>query len=539
LAVKNMFQEILKKKLRLCLILDDGPSSLSIPEQVILAIKNGISTIILKHKCREPDKLIPIEHAVNICKTNHILFIVSDDILLAKSISADGIILEKTGPSIPLIKSLLGEHVIIGKTIRLPNDSKQAISNLYDFFLSGPFFKTPNENYLTLLKTVLKKTSLPVVCFGRITDANYKQCIEQGAAGICIDHYITRSGTPQVPAEKIRLAIGSDARDLLTPWQDEFDLIEKLLLSSKSINCQSALVIPPGDDASLLSSLARPTITTDTQREGVHFRKEWQTYEEIGEKAVSVTLSDLAASFATPVAVFVNLSLTETISEDAVKTIYKGMAAALDRYGCALGGGNVSRAKELSLDLFAIGESYSTVYPARTQALPGEGIYISGPVGKARAGLFSLMRNDPDFPELIHAFKHPVARFDAARILFENQIKCVMDISDGLLGDITHIARASGVTVELDLSQASFSEQFFAFSKKYNQIPEKMALQGGEDYELMFTCRPETFDQIKKKLPEAFKAGHVKEFMGTSVIQPFPDIFSFQHGKNSIDTLSP
>lgn len=534
-----MLPESLKKKLQHCLILDDGLASLSIPEQVTLAIQNGFEAIILRHKYSHADTLLSIEHAANICKTNHILFIVSDGILLAKSLQADGILLEQTDPSIFLIKSLLGDHILIGKTITFPVASQQNLSQEYNFFLAGPLFEDSNENHLTQLKTISKKTDRPVVCFGGITDTNLKQCLEHGATGVCLDHFIFHSEKLQADTEKIRLAFGLDTRVVLPAWKNEFDLIEKLLISSHSITHPSGLIIPPGDDACLLASLKRPVITTDTQREGVHFRKEWQTYEEIGKKAVAITLSDLAASFATPVAVFINLSLPKTISEDAIKKMYTGIADALDIYGCVLGGGNIASAKELSLDLFAIGESYSEIYPARSLVLPGEGVYVSGPVGNARAGLFSLMHNDPAFPELIHAFKYPSARFNAARILFDNHIQCVTDISDGLLGDITHIAKASGVSIEIDLSHAPFSEQFLAFSTKYNENPQKIALQGGEDYELIFTCMPEAFDQIKKQLPLAFKVGAVKKFTGTHVIQPFLDIASFQHGKNSIDTPSP
>lgn len=314
---------------------------------------------------------------------------------------------------------------------------------------------------------------------------------------------------------------------------DEFTLIEKLLSRSRSLRHQGVLIIPPGDDAALISAIDRPVVTTDTHREGIHFRTDWQTYEEIGKKVVAVTLSDLAASFATPIALFVNLALPASISEEEVLSLYNGIYEALDQYGCALGGGNISQAGELALDMFAIGNCYSRYYPARSGAKPGDGVYVSGPVGSARGGLISLLHDDPDFPELIHAFKFSKARFDAAKILHDHKVQCVMDLSDGLLGDVTHMAKASSVTITLDPDLLPFSKELIALARKYNQIPEKLAFQGGEEYELVFTCTPEVFSQIQKKLPSAFPVGSVSRFKGTHVVQPFSDISSYQHGKKS------
>jgi thiamine-monophosphate kinase len=314
---------------------------------------------------------------------------------------------------------------------------------------------------------------------------------------------------------------------------DEFDLIEKLLSRSRRLKHQGALIIPPGDDAALLSSIARPVITTDTHREGVHFRTEWQRHQEIGKKAVVITLSDLAASFATPVALFVNLSLPGHVTLENADALYDGIFEALDQYGCALGGGNISRAGELSLDMFAIGDCYSGYYPARSGARSGDGLYVSGPIGKAKAGLLALIHNDPDFPELVRAFKFPEARFDAAKILYAHGVRCVMDLSDGLIGDASHMARASSVTITLDPAALRLPPELTLFSRKYNLSPEKVAFEGGEEYELLFTCTPDVFARIENQLPSAFQVGIAAPFSETYLIQPFPEISSFQHGKKS------
>ena len=312
--------------------------------------------------------------------------------------------------------------------------------------------------------------------------------------------------------------------------QDEFELIDRLLHSSQKVtNIAGAIKVPAGDDACLLNSLSFPVVTTDTQKEDVHFKREWQTPEEIGHKAVAVTLSDLAASYARPVSVFINLSIPPAVSTQFIEAMYRGIVDALEYYQCALGGGNVSRGKEFSVDLFAIGEGREDVFPKRSAATPGFGVYVTGPLGLARSGLEALQANDANFPGLVQKFKLPTARFDAAKILASHGVACVMDISDGLSGDATHMAKASHVTISLNLENLSFDEDFSDFCKKYGQDPMAMALAGGEDYELLFTCPPDIFNHIQKELPEAYPVGNCRSFQDQHVLHADINLSSFQH----------
>jgi thiamine-monophosphate kinase len=312
--------------------------------------------------------------------------------------------------------------------------------------------------------------------------------------------------------------------------RDEFKLIEKLLHSSQKVtSLAGAIRVPAGDDACLLTSLSFPVVTTDTQKEDVHFKREWQTPEEIGQKAVAVTLSDLAASYARPVSLFINLSLPPTVSTQFIEAMYRGITDALEHYQCALGGGNVSKGKEFSVDLFAIGEGSGDIFPKRSGAKPGFGVYVTGPLGLARGGLEALLANDADFPNLVRSFKAPQARFDAANILAVHGVSCVMDVSDGLSGDASHMAKASGITISLNLDNVTFDKELAAFCRKYNQSPMEMALAGGEDYELLFACPPDTFHLIQKELPESYQVGTCLAFQKMHVLHPEMGLSSFQH----------
>jgi len=315
------------------------------------------------------------------------------------------------------------------------------------------------------------------------------------------------------------------------PWNDEFGLIKKLLSSAPDwVWNKDRLKVPPGDDAALICPLTRPVITTDTQRERIHFRLDWQKPEEIGAKAVEITFSDLAASYATPVSLFVNLSLPPHISEHMVLALYSGIYRALTRYGCTLGGGNISGSDQLAIDLFAVGQGHEDIFPQRSNALADEGLYCTGPLGLSRAGMDALYRKDLSFKNLIDKFKSPTARFDAAMVLAKHRVACVTDISDGLIGDAQHIAAASNISIQIDTESCAVDSGLLSYCRTYRLSPQAMMLSGGEDYELLFTCHPETFHHIRQELPGVYQVGRCRPYEGQFLLNIPPDLHSYQHG---------
>jgi thiamine-monophosphate kinase len=275
-------------------------------------------------------------------------------------------------------------------------------------------------------------------------------------------------------------------------------------------------------------------LTTDCHREGVHFRRDWQTLPEIGYKAVVVTLSDLAAAYAHPRALFVNLTLPPDLAEADALALYEGIGQALDEYRTALGGGNLSRGRALALDLFAVGEGRDDRFATRRAARAGDFLYATGPLGMARAGLHSLEAGDGRFDDLVAAFKRPRARFDAAAVLAEAGISCAMDISDGLAGDARHMAEASGVSISLEIDRQDLSPALCAFCHCYGVDPVAFALVGGEDYELLFACSPERFATLAPRLPGALRVGRCLPRSATALVGPAAKIVSFQHGSGPV-----
>lgn len=525
----------LKRALRFYFITDEDVPGFSSVQQVHSAIRAGATIIQYRNKSFSSRFFEDVAAIRDICKCNAVPFIINDNILLAKAVSADGVHLGQEDEDPALAKRILGMQSIVGMSVSNMDELHHTDLSSCDYIGTGPIFPTRTKKDakktigLSGLNAVAMASPVPVVAIGGIDETTAASCIKQGAAGVAVISVITRAKNPFEKALQVSSACGCKPPSrVVSPWNDEFALIKKL---TKNMPAEPFLEVAPGDDACLLKSLNRPVITTDTQKEGVHFRFDWQTPQEVGSKAVEIALSDLAASYATPVSLFVNLTLPDYISEQIVETIYQGIKKSLLKHNCTLGGGNISLGLEVTLDLFAVGLGRDDIFPRRSSALPGYGLYCTGPLGLARAGLFSLIRKDNTFKELVEKFKFPSARFDAAHILAENQVVCVIDVSDGLAGDAKRVAEASGVSIELDLRSSTFHPVLVSFCEKYHLKPEEMILAGGEDYELLFACPDDVFENVKKKLPEAYYIGRCLEFQGTHMVNLPENISSFQHGK--------
>jgi thiamine-monophosphate kinase len=528
-----------KNILKFYFVTDDNANIFTPLDQVKTALGAGATMIQYRNKTFSTNQIQEAQEIRNICRLNRVPFIVNDNILLAKALDADGVHLGQTDENPALARSVLGPSAVIGLSVSNLCELQKADLSVCDYIGTGPAFKTETKADAKPvcgpggLQAVARLSPLPVVAIGGINAANAKICFDHGAAGVAVISSISRALTPQAAASQIGRACGVAPRTvILAPWDDEFRLIAKLIRRApNSRTVDRLLKVPPGDDAALLAPLNRPVITTDTQREDVHFKWAWQSPEAVGEKAVSVTLSDLAASFSAPISLFVNLTLSRHVSEACVRALYQGINRALDRYDCALGGGNICGGKDFALDLFAVGEGWDDIFPARSTAQAGYGLYCTGPLGLARGGLLSLMNKDEAFAGLIARFKYPCARFAAARVLWASGVTCVIDVSDGLAGDARHIAQASGVSIDLDLEAAPLDSELVSFCTKYDHTPQEMILCGGEDYELLFACSRQQYETVKKQLPGVYPVGRCLPFNGRHLINLSKTISSFQHGR--------
>jgi len=519
--------------LRFYFITDDKVRGGSLLAQVEAAVEAGATLVQYRKKQFSLSDIPEMEAIRDVCRRHLLPFVVNDDVLLAKAVAADGVHLGQADAAPRQARQVLGPAAIIGASVSTLEELAATDLLSCDYIGTGPVYATETKADaktaigLSGLQALVDKSPVPVVAIGGVNARNIGDCMRHGASGGAVISCITRASEPGRAAREFARACGLNFRPLVPAWQDEFRLIDTLLADFKADENQ--IRVPPGDDAALFNPIANPVVTTDTQRQDIHFRLNWQTMAELGQKAVEITFSDLAASYARPQAFFVNLGVPDYMAERSIQEIYQGIHRALKQHKAVLGGGNISGAAELTMDLFAIGEGRAGIFPRRSNARPGDGVYVTGPLGLARAGRLCLEYGDMQFPELVHRFKLPAARFDAARILADQGVSCAMDISDGLAGDAAHIARASNLTISFEPERFLIDPQLAKFCDRSGFAVKEAMFAGGEDYELLFTCPHEVFREIRHHLPQAFRVGRCLPHQTAYLENLPPDVLSYQH----------
>ena len=291
------------------------------------------------------------------------------------------------------------------------------------------------------------------------------------------------------------IAIGGQRKPLAEVG--EFGLISgisNLIRASKT--SKSAVLLGPGDDAALFTP--RPghtaTITTDILVEGVHFRHDWSQAESVGIKAMAVNLSDIAGMGGRARVAVISLGLKGNETDRWVYEFYRGALRTTERNKFTIVGGDiVSSPKATVVSITIYGEISPGKPPLlRDQAHPGDVIAVTGPLGLAAAGARVLGDDTLKIegsPRMLDAHRRPEARMFQGLLLRWADVRCAMDLSDGLLGDLPKICDASGVYALLQEERIPVPHAVrWGFDDWFD-----LALRGGEDFELLFTCPPENF----------------------------------------------
>jgi thiamine-monophosphate kinase len=252
----------------------------------------------------------------------------------------------------------------------------------------------------------------------------------------------------------------------------EFDLIRQMR------DHWGNLAIAIGDDAAVLQPPRgeRVVISTDAAVDGVHFRRDWLSFSEVGYRAVTAALSDLAAMAATPRGVLTSLTLP-TDDEQHVIELATGIGDAVRAAQTVILGGNLSRATTLSVTTTVVGSAFEPL--TRTGSRPGDLLYVTGQLGGARAAWKMLERGAKPEAALLERFARPRARIAESRWLASRGVVAAIDVSDGLGGDAAHLAAASDSTIEIDVDRVPV----------FPGATLDDALGGGEDYELLVVSR--------------------------------------------------
>jgi len=277
----------------------------------------------------------------------------------------------------------------------------------------------------------------------------------------------------------------------------EFDLIRRIQKRiATSGPSDPSVLLGIGDDSAAFSPSPGNCIlaTTDILLEKIHFDLAFSTFFQIGYKAVSVNLSDIAAMGGTPRFYLVSLGLTGKESVRDIDSLYRGMNEASREAGISLIGGNMTRSNAgLFVSITLLGEVPKKEMVTRSGGAAGDSIYVTGTLGDSSAGLEILKKRMRKglFRELPVKHQMPTARWKEGRLLAQNKIPSAMiDLSDGLSSDLCHIAEQSGVGAVLECEKLPISATLKRYAKSIGANPFDYALHGGEEYELLF-CVPE------------------------------------------------
>jgi thiamine-monophosphate kinase len=244
-----------------------------------------------------------------------------------------------------------------------------------------------------------------------------------------------------------------------------------------------------GDDCAYVELGAETiAISSDSTVEGIHFRREWLSHEEIGWRAAAAALSDLAVAGAREPRLLAALTVSDRAEALPVMV---GVGAAVASVGGLVIGGDLTHGHDLTIFITVLGRVTRPI--RRSGARPGDGLWVTGHLGLARAALVSWQRGETPPPEARVRFAHPEPRLAVGRWLVEHGATAMLDVSDGLAGDSHHLAAASRCRLEVELESLPIHPDVQAVADAVGEPAAHFAAAGGEDYELLVAL-PDSFE---------------------------------------------
>jgi thiamine-monophosphate kinase len=312
-----------------------------------------------------------------------------------------------------------------------------------------------------------------------------------------------------MPAAQFRLA---------GPVGSEFELIR--LLKAQVAMPDRLVFKGIGDDCAVLktSPFEWTLITTDLLTEGIHFDPALSAWEDIGYRGAIANLSDIAAMGGTPRFMLASLAMPSSYSKDAIQRLYKGIMQAARPYGVSLVGGDTSASRQgLFLSITLTGTVKPHQVLLRKGARIDDRLYVTGTLGDSHAGLNLLINRrgaDRSILRPAHArwllsrHHRPTARIAEGQWLIKQGLaSAAIDLSDGLSGDLRHLCEESEVGADIVAASLPISQACRAYAAAYHVDPQQLALQGGEDYELLFavpTGKQLRFERLAAKTTFGF-----------------------------------
>jgi thiamine-monophosphate kinase len=275
----------------------------------------------------------------------------------------------------------------------------------------------------------------------------------------------------------------------------EFELIRRLAGRVGTAGSASPVRVGIGDDAAVTSHRGLTATSVDAIVEGIHFRRDWSSPDRIAARALAVALSDLAAMAAEPGEAYVTLGVPPESDPGFLELLADGLADAADTHEVVLAGGDTVASPALFLAVTVVGYApEDEQFLMRSGASAGDLVGVTGILGGAAAGLMLLESGGEIKPPgpavrdaLISRQLDPEPRIEAGRALRGSGVTALIDLSDGLAPDLGHVAASSGVAIELEASLVPVQTGVAAVAASAGADPLRLAIAGGEDYELAMT----------------------------------------------------
>jgi len=300
------------------------------------------------------------------------------------------------------------------------------------------------------------------------------------------------------------------------PDLGEFKFIESVLSKSRPLENVAPVrrgFIPAGDDCAMFDGWL---VTKDLSVEGSHFRMDWSTPEQAVEKHIVSNVSDISSMGGVPKFALCGICINKAWDADTRERVGRAVAEGFAKRGIALIGGDTvsGTCGMLSTTLLGIVEGTPLV---RSGAKPGDSVYVAGTLGKSAAGLWILMNHPevaPEFSRLVDYHLAPSIDERCGSRLVELGVRgACMDISDGLSSELNHLALSSGVGIEIEERSVPVDPDVIRLSERFGLNPLDFAMNGGEEYELLYTVSSKNDIFLKKdSLPQGvFRIGSVTD----------------------------
>ncbi|HVP18801.1 MAG TPA: thiamine-phosphate kinase [Spirochaetia bacterium] len=287
----------------------------------------------------------------------------------------------------------------------------------------------------------------------------------------------------------------------------EFGLIERIRAALPEPGPK--VVVGIGDDVAVVEASAESVwlATCDVQVEGAHFIRGSIPPRSLGRKALAINLSDIASSGGIPRFALVSLGLPSDLEVGFIDELYAGLREEAEKFGVDIVGGNMSRSRlGMFIDVFLLGETLRDNVVLRSGAKAGDRIMVTGSVGDAAAGIALLLDPalkavDPYAPLAVERQHSPEPRVkEGALIGALRQASSMIDISDGVAGDLAHICEKSGVSARLEAARLPVRPENRALALATKGDEWHFALRGGEDYELLITAPPGRAERLAQRI---------------------------------------